>query len=339
MKKYAIKSLIKTIHFLFLLWVFGRMVPARADTGPWAFLRPDGTQHWYKVISVPEGITWLGARINAVTANGYLVTLTSQEENDFVFGLCDDPLYWNPRVSTGNTLIGPWIGGTQASGAPEPDGQWGWITGESFTYTNWAPGQPNDLIPNENSMYFGEIAGTRLNAWSDTRAMDTNIQAYVIEYDTSPRTAGLLFQGTNVMPGYVLFAPLSATNTYLINNDGMCIHEWSSSYLPGHTVYLVPTGTIFRTAVTSNTIFNRGGQGGRVEKIDWENNLRWAFEYSSTNVCQHHDIALLPNGHILLLAWERHSQSEAIYRSYANGHIWRNDRMGMARLGPSDPGF
>jgi len=326
------------IPLLLLVGAISGMVPCQADTGPWGFMRPDGTQHWYTVVSVPGGITWPGARAKAITAGGYLATLTSQEENDFVYGLCNESTYWNPRAATGGTLIGPWIGGKQQVGAPEPDGQWVWDTGEAFAFTNWAPGQPDDFIHNENSMYFGEITGARINAWSDTLALDTNVQSYIIEYDTSPRTVGLLLQETNVTPGLVLFAPLSSTNTYLINNDGLAVHQWPSAYIPGNAVYLAPTGTLFRTALLSNPIFTRGGQGGRIEKIAWDGTLLWAYDYSDTNVCQHHDIELLPNGHILILAWERFTSAQAIAEgrdptTLGSGELWAEHLIEVAPTG------
>ena len=44
------------------------------------------------------------------------------------------------------------------------------------------------------------------------------------------RTVGLfLNDSTNAFPGYTLFAPKHDTMTYLINNDGKIIHEWTAS--------------------------------------------------------------------------------------------------------------
>jgi len=331
----------KRLRFIHLLLIGGGLVwgaSGRADTGPWACMRPDGTQHWFSVVSAPSGIPWGIAKAQAAAAGGYLATLTSQQENNFVYGLCNDSVYWNPRTAMGGTLIGPWIGGKQLPGAPEPAGQWVWDTGETFAFTNWAPGQPDDLIPNENAMHFGESLGARLNVWSDTLATDTNIQAYIIEYDTSPRTVGLLQQETNVTPGLVLFAPLSTTNTYLINNDGLAVHEWPSAYTPGNAVYMAPTGMLFRTALLPNPIFSRGGQGGRIEKIAWDGTLLWAFDYSDTNVCQHHDIELLPNGNILVLAWERHTAAEAVAAgrnpiTLGSGELWSEHLIEVAPTG------
>jgi hypothetical protein len=309
-----------------------------ADTGPWAFTRPDGTQHWYSVKQVPHGITWINARNAAINSGGYLATLTTTQENDFVFDLCDDPAYWNLRMTGGGRWVGPWLGGVQAIGGSEPDGGWEWISGEPMVFTNWAPGQPDNFIPNENCMYFGEQTGSYLNAWSDTRGADTNVHAFVIEYDASPRTVGLTRLESNVTPGYVLFAPIPSTNTYLVDNQGLCVHQWPSSNYPGQSVYLVPTGILVRTAVHSNSVFSGGGEGGRVEKIDWDGNLVWAFDYSTAAARQHHDIEILPNGNILMIAWEYRSGTDAINAgrmpgSMSDGELWPDHIIEVAPTG------
>ncbi|NCC50109.1 MAG: hypothetical protein EOM20_02725 [Spartobacteria bacterium] len=314
-----------------------RAIGATADTGPWAFTKPDGTQHWYRVVSAPAGITWLAARNAAIDSGGYLACLTSTQENDFVFHLCDDPAYWHTRPGDSG-LAGPWLGGAQAISAAEPDEGWEWISGEPMVFTNWAPGQPDDAIPNEAAMYFGETAGTRLNAWSDTRPVDTNVCAYVIEYDTSPRTVGLSQLEPDVAPDYVLFAPIPSTNTYLINNEGLCVHQWPSSNPPGQSVYMIPTGVLLRTAVLSNSVFSSGGEGGRVEMINWEGQLIWAFDYSTPQARQHHDIEMLPNGNILMLAWEYRGGGEALAAgrapgSMADSELWPDHVIEVAPTG------
>ena len=48
------------------------------------------------------------------------------------------------------------------------------------------------------------------------------------------------------------------------------------------------------------------------ELFDWEGNRLWDYVYSNDNHHQHHDIEPLPNGNVLILAWERKSKEEAI---------------------------
>ena len=53
------------------------------------------------------------------------------------------------------------------------------------------------------------------------------------------RTIGLLSNDTNAYDGFTLFAPKHNTVTYLINNEGRKIHEWTAcEYEPGQSVYL-----------------------------------------------------------------------------------------------------
>ena len=96
-----------------------------------------GNGHFYEAVAVPNVITWAEAGEAATAAGGYLVTITSQAENDFVFDLINDPAYWNPSYN----LRGPCIGGFQPAHSPDPDGNWQWVTGEPFVYSNWDTAQ------------------------------------------------------------------------------------------------------------------------------------------------------------------------------------------------------
>jgi len=46
--------------------------------------------------------------------------------------------------------------------------------------------------------------------------------------------------------------------------------------------------------------------------IFWKRELLWDFEYNSDKFLLHHDIERLPNGNILMIAWEKKSRREAI---------------------------
>lgn len=112
--------------------------------------------------------------------------------------------------------------------------------------------------------------------------------------------------------GYVLFAPTSAKTTYLIDQYGRQINTWESMYSAGQSVYLLNDGSILRTCNLNNTNFVAGGQGGRIEKIDWEGNVSWSYTISDDTKCQHHDVKEMPNGNILIIAWELKTAAEAI---------------------------
>ncbi len=116
-------------------------------------------------------------------------------------------------------------------------------------------------------------------------------------------TIGLFLQTPESFEGYTIFAPSSSRTTYLIDNCGKEVHQWTSAYLPGLSAYLLPDGDLLRAARIPST-FNGGGSGGRIERITWDGDVEWAHNFSSSQYHQHHDFELLPNGNILVIAWE-----------------------------------
>jgi len=126
------------------------------------------------------------------------------------------------------------------------------------------------------------------------------------------QTIGLFLNTPTSYNGYTLLAPSTSRSTFLIDNCGEVVHSWSSSdYMPGAVVYLLPDGSLLRTARIQGN-FNGGGIGGRIEIYDWDDNLIWEFNYANENVHQHHDVEVLPNGNILILSWERFTEDEII---------------------------
>ena len=98
-----------------------------------------------------------GMRDAATAKGGWLADIQSAAENDFVFSLLTSDM-WYLEMGDGAGL-GPWLGGFQPEGSPEPAGNWQWVTGSLFTdangsfigYTNWYPGQPRNHYQIENS--------------------------------------------------------------------------------------------------------------------------------------------------------------------------------------------
>ena len=122
------------------------------------------------------------------------------------------------------------------------------------------------------------------------------------------QTVGLIFQKSGSMNGYVLFAPLNSTTTYLINKCGKVVHTWQSKYKPGNVAYLLPDGTLLRPR--KEQCF--ASSGGVIEKLDWESKVIWSYRISDSTNCQHHDVYPLPNGNILAIAWEKKTNKEAM---------------------------
>ncbi len=113
-------------------------------------------------------------------------------------------------------------------------------------------------------------------------------------------TIGLLYYDNNTSDGYILFTPEKSTSTYLINNCGELINEWTFSELPGATCYFLENGDLLRAGKDS------------LEIRDWENNLIWSYATTNNDIRQHHDIEPLPNGNILCVAGIRYTKDEIV---------------------------
>ncbi|MFN5416475.1 MAG: aryl-sulfate sulfotransferase [Flavobacteriia bacterium] len=154
-------------------------------------------------------------------------------------------------------------------------------------------------------------------------------------------TVGLTQYETENTEGYVLFSPMTATNTYLINKCGEKVHEWNtSSYRPGLSAYLLNDGSLIRAGILDNPNFDEGGSGGIIEKFDWDGNLTWSYTLSDSDICQHHDFKVLPNGNILVIVWDRYTANQAFDNgkntSYANSHLWSEKIVELQPIGTND---
>ena len=120
------------------------------------------------------------------------------------------------------------------------------------------------------------------------------------ELQAQPPTVGLISHTTaSYDSGYVLFAPLSYTQTYLIDKCGKVVRTWNSEFIPGESAYLRPDGKLVRSG------HGAGGSGSKkgsscTEIFDWDGNLLWRFTID-TLFGQHHDFEIMPNGNVLLI--------------------------------------
>ena len=100
-----------------------------------------GNGHWYAYVEFEKGcLEETSAQAQAL--GGHLATITSQDENDFVDSLVP-----------GTALTGVRLGGFQAPGNMDPSAGWNWVTGESWSYTDWSTGglpQPDDIKGDES---------------------------------------------------------------------------------------------------------------------------------------------------------------------------------------------
>ena len=135
--------------------------------------------HWYDYVESSD-TGWQSAKDAASNSvfrgmKGYLATISDSAENDFIASI----LHGNAYLGASNL----------------PNGQFSWVTGEQFSYTNWGAGEPNNApnsatgenflmmwhSPEVSSQYATDPNGT----WNDvfnyniTQAITNNSNGYI----------------------------------------------------------------------------------------------------------------------------------------------------------------
>ena len=128
--------------------------------------------HSYCVYHLERIHSWEDAAAFCEDRGGHLATITSAEENAFLYsiirkcGLCT-----------------AYFGLSDA----EQEGEWKWITGEPLDYTNWNTGEPNNSGSGENEAAFDFLDNT--GRWNDGKiGVAQGGNAFVCEWDSVVQT-------------------------------------------------------------------------------------------------------------------------------------------------------
>jgi hypothetical protein len=144
---------------------------ASGDAVQWR-VEDGGNGHWYRFNS--SHVDWQSARAAALEQGGDLACITTSGENAFVRNLI-------PPGDAG------YLGGIRV-----PDGSevpWRWVSGESWSYVKWNPGEPNGNTAGEVIWLERDSGG-----WND-HTQDFDIQGALIEWSADCNNDGIVDYG------------------------------------------------------------------------------------------------------------------------------------------------
>ncbi len=155
------------------------------------------------------------------------------------------------------------------------------------------------------------------------------VGALPVDPHGSDRSSGVVLKRDGVSEGFTLIAPSESATTYLVGLDGEVLHRWEANAKPGLQVELLDDGRLARPAkVDRRTRFSEGnGWGGAIELLEWDSEVAWRYRYANNQHLQHHDVEVLPNGNVLLLAWEHVGKKKALAagrdpKLLRDGELW-----------------
>jgi hypothetical protein len=150
--------------------------------------------HYYQRITNSNLFTWDEANAEAINMGGHLATITSAAENTFVVtnGFSGFSAY---NGIYGNILLG--------ATDRETEGTWKWVTGESWGYTNWWPGEPNNAYGgNQDFLAMHHVSHFNYygfqNDWDDDYADGRDLGngvigkafGFMVEWNSNPTAPG-----------------------------------------------------------------------------------------------------------------------------------------------------
>lgn len=206
-----------------------------------------GNGHLYEVVSSPnitadDAATAAAARTK-YGATGYLATITSQAENDFVAPRLDHDGWFGARDSNvegdWEWAFGPeagtvfYRGNGNEGGAP--------VNG---LYSNWASGEPNDSGDEDCAQFYASG-----NGWNDLSCSGSTLDYYVVEYGAPgdlPAVPHTSFTITTVYPTPV-DVPIASCSDLLDVATNQNDHRYD---------HLKLTSDIDCTGQTLNPLFN-----------------------------------------------------------------------------------
>lgn len=149
------------------------------------------TGHWYDFVS--STVCWDVARDAAAATTfqgqpGYLATITTQAENDFIvaqFGLGFAGSAWIGASDAGVEEDWRWVTGPE-TGLQFWQGDQTGATTPPFSYANWGSSEPNDFLNEDYGVIaLGTLGATILQSeWGDANLCGQNafLAGYIVEF-------------------------------------------------------------------------------------------------------------------------------------------------------------
>ena len=132
----------------------------------------------------------------------------------------------------------------------------------------------------------------------------------------------LLLDESLALDGYTVYTPNKQSTTYLIDNCGQVVNQWTDNPMAGLGAdqYILEDGSLliskFDPSITTEPSIGTGGSGGIIEIRSWENELKWRYVIRDSLQLQHHDIHMMPNGNVLAIALDRHFLEEIVVMGF-----------------------
>lgn len=216
--------------------------------------------HYYEFVT-NQGISFTNAKTAAENLTfyglkGYLATITSQAENQFVVSKLQGQ-GWFGASDAASEGVWKWVSGPEAGSQFWQGGINGSIVGG--LYNNWQTGEPNNCCGGENYIHF-----LTNGKWNDYPLSLSSIQGYVVEYGGMPGDGCVKLTANKMVKVTLNVAPTitSISNQEVCFNDTLNNINFTVNDLNNDVNTLIISATSSNTNIIDASNINITSSGG-----------------------------------------------------------------------------
>ncbi|MFO1076736.1 MAG: aryl-sulfate sulfotransferase [Planctomycetota bacterium] len=109
-------------------------------------------------------------------------------------------------------------------------------------------------------------------------------------------------------PGLRLFQAVNNQPTQLVDTNGVVVKSWPTS--TAVVAHMHSDGTLVRSVRAAGIGAN--GASGRIQRLAFDGTVLWDYLLAGPSLLAHHDLVVMPNGNVLLIAWDLGLATSAI---------------------------
>ncbi|MCA8976585.1 MAG: aryl-sulfate sulfotransferase [Planctomycetes bacterium] len=128
--------------------------------------------------------------------------------------------------------------------------------------------------------------------------------------------------------GLRIYQTIASLPTRLVDTAGNIVHSWPGIGI--QSSHVAPDGTMLRGmfAPAAGAI-TAGGATGRIQRMAFDGTVLWDYYLDGPQLFAHHDVESMPNGNVLLIAWDQNPLSVAVANgrdpALITGSVWWPD--------------
>jgi Ca2+-binding EF-hand superfamily protein len=169
----------------------------------------------------------------------------------------------------------------------------------------------DQIDTNSDSMLTEEEITISMNSLKDASQIGVVKNDMIAANTEAVKSEVVVSYKDEIDDGYSLIAPIDGTEVYLVDMDGNKVFSFDTESKIALDAQILDDGSILGSFDNDEDGWTDKGSAGIVKLFNSDGDLSWTYNYSSDAYCSHHDVLMMENGDVAIIAWNKISNSEA----------------------------